>query len=122
VMVNTLRGMAIDPETLRPALGAGVGGLSGPAVHPVAVRCVWEVHRAMPEVPVIGVGGIRTGYDALELLLAGASAVQVGTITFSDPSAPVRVLEELRRELADRNIAGLADVIGRAHHLEQEQR
>ena len=122
VMVNALRGMAIDAETLRPSLGAGVGGLSGPAVHPVAVRCVWEVHRAMPEVPVIGVGGIRTGYDAFELLLAGASAVQVGSITFSDPSAPMRVLDELRRELADRNIAGVADVIGRAHHLEQEQR
>ncbi len=115
VMVNTIAGMAIDPDTLRPALGSGGGGLSGPAVHPVAVRCVFEVHQAMPEVPIVGVGGVRSGFDALELLLAGATAVQVGTVTFTDPSAPLRVVGELRAELARRNITTVADVIGRAH-------
>ena len=115
VMMNTTLGMAIDPVTLRPTLGGTTGGLSGPAIHPVAVRCVWEVHAAMPEVPIVGVGGVRTGFDALELLLAGAVAVQVGTVIFHDPSAPVRVVGELRDELAQRNIASVADVIGLAH-------
>ena len=115
VMMNTTLGMAIDPITLRPTLGGTTGGLSGPAIHPVAVRCVYEVHAAMPEVPIVGVGGVRTGFDALELLLAGASAVQVGTVIFHDPSAPVRVVGELREELAQRNIISVADVIGRAH-------
>lgn len=120
VMVNTTLGMAIDPATLRPTLGGTTGGLSGPAIHPVAVRCVWQVHAAMPEVPIVGVGGVRTGFDALELLLAGAVAVQVGTVIFHDPSAPVRVVSELREELAQRNITSVADVIGRAHRPEGE--
>lgn len=118
VMVNTLRGMTIDPRTLRPALGCGAGGLSGPALRPVAVRCLWDVHQALPEVPLVGVGGVRTGADALELLLAGASAVQVGSAIFSDPCAPVRVLRELGDELARRRFTSLADVIGRAHRPE----
>ena len=120
VMMNTTLGMAIDPVTLRPTLGGTTGGLSGPAIHPVAVRCVWEVHAAMPEVPIVGVGGVRTGFDALELLLAGAVAVQVGTVIFHDPSAPVRVVGELRDELAQRNIASVADVIGLAHRQQGE--
>jgi len=120
VMMNTTLGMAIDPVTLRPTLGGTTGGLSGPAIHPVAVRCVWEVHAAMPEVPIVGVGGVRTGFDALELLLAGAVAVQVGTVIFHDPSAPVRVVDELREELAQRNIASVAEVIGRAHRQQGE--
>ena len=120
VMVNTTLGMAIDPVTLRPTLGGTTGGLSGPAIHPIAVRCVWEAHAAMPEVPIVGVGGVRTGFDALELLLAGAAAVQVGTVIFHDPSSPVRVVSELREELAQRNITSVADVIGRAHRREGE--
>jgi dihydroorotate dehydrogenase (NAD+) catalytic subunit len=115
VLINTLLGLRIDPVTLRPLLGGVTGGLSGPAIRPVAVRCVWQVHRAMPEVPLIGVGGIRTGADALEFLAAGASAVQVGTVTFNDPSAPMRVAHELADELARRGYAGPSDVVGIAH-------
>ena len=115
VLINTLLGLRIDPDTLRPLLGGVTGGLSGPAIRPVAVRCVWQVHRAMPEVPLIGVGGIRTGADALEFLAAGASAVQVGTVTFNDPSAPMRVAHELADELARRGYAGPLDVVGIAH-------
>ncbi len=94
--INTLLGLAYDPATGVPVLGAGGGGLSGPAIHPVAVRAVHDVHVALPELAVIGVGGVATGWDARELLLAGAVAVQVGTATFADPRAPVRILHELR--------------------------
>jgi dihydroorotate dehydrogenase (NAD+) catalytic subunit len=114
-MINTLLGMAIDPVTLRPALAGVTGGLSGPAIRPVAVRCIWQVHRALPAMPILGMGGIRTGRDALELIAAGASAVSVGTAVFGDPSAPVRVLDELRRAIADRGYTRLADVVGIAH-------
>lgn len=120
VMVNTLPGMAIDPVTLRPTLGGVTGGLSGPAIHPLAVRCVWEVHQAVPDLPIVGVGGVRTGYDALELLLAGASAVQVGTAVLHDPSALTRIIAELTQELAQRDISSVADVIGLAHRDEGE--
>jgi dihydroorotate dehydrogenase (NAD+) catalytic subunit len=121
VMVNTLLGLAIDPDTLRPVLGGVTGGLSGPGIRPVAVRCVWQVHQAMPDVPIVGVGGIRTGYDALEHVLAGASAVQVGTAIFNDPSAPVRVLRELGAELAARGFDRLADAVGYAHRKPDEE-
>jgi dihydroorotate dehydrogenase (NAD+) catalytic subunit len=115
VMINTLLGLRIDPETLRPQLGGVTGGLSGPAVRPVAVRCVWQVHRALPGVPLVGVGGIRTGADALEFLAAGATAVQVGTAIFNDPSAPMRIVHELAAELDRRGIPSPADVVGVAH-------
>jgi dihydroorotate dehydrogenase (NAD+) catalytic subunit len=95
--INTLLGLAYDPATRQPALGAGGGGLSGPAIHPVAVRAVHDVHAAHPDLPIIGVGGVTSGWDATELLLAGAVAVQVGTATFADPHAPARILAELRR-------------------------
>ena len=114
-MINTLLGMAIDTTTMRPVLAGVTGGLSGPAIRPVAVRCVWQVHQAMPEVPILGMGGIRTGVDALEFLLAGASAVSVGTAVFGDPMAPVRIIDELRAALAERGITSVADVVGRAH-------
>jgi dihydroorotate dehydrogenase (NAD+) catalytic subunit len=115
VLVNTLLGMHIDLDTLRPALAGVTGGLSGPAVRPVALRAVWQVANALPGVPLVGVGGIRTGTDALEFLLAGASAVQVGTATFNDPSAPVRVLTELRGALAARGFAKAVDAVGYAN-------
>jgi len=91
------------------------GGLSGPAIRPLAVRCVWQVHAALPEVPLMGIGGIRSGLDALEFLLAGASAVQVGTVIFHDPSAPARISAELRQALAERGISRLRDIVGLAH-------
>ena len=96
-LVNTLLGLALDVESGRPVLGAGGGGLSGSAVHPVAVRAVWECRGAFPDVPIVGVGGVTTGADAVELLLAGADAVQVGTATFRDPRAPWKVLRQLAR-------------------------
>jgi dihydroorotate dehydrogenase (NAD+) catalytic subunit len=114
-MINTLLGMAIDPDTMRPVLGGVTGGLSGPAVRPVAVRCVWQVHAAMPHVPIIGMGGVRSGLDALELVLAGASAVSVGTAVFGDPGAPARVLKELRHALVDRGFPSVRDAVGHAH-------
>jgi dihydroorotate dehydrogenase (NAD+) catalytic subunit len=115
VMINTLLGLSIDLETMRPALGGVTGGLSGPAVRPVAIRAVWQVASALPGVPIIGVGGIRTGSDALEFLAAGASAVQVGTAIFNDPSAPVRVVRELRQELSARGFGKVSDAVGFAH-------
>jgi dihydroorotate dehydrogenase (NAD+) catalytic subunit len=121
VMINTLLGLTIDPDTLRPLLGGLTGGLSGPAIRPVAVRCVWQVHQAMPDVPIVGVGGIRTGYDALEFMLAGASAVQVGTVIFNDPSAPARILGELRDELEERGFDRAADAVGYAHRKPDEE-
>jgi dihydroorotate dehydrogenase (NAD+) catalytic subunit len=114
-MINTLLGMVIDTETMRPALAGVTGGLSGPAIRPVAVRAVWQVHQALPETPILGMGGIRTGLDALEFVLAGASAVSVGTTVFNDPSAPMRILEELARALHERGFATLTDAIGYAH-------
>jgi dihydroorotate dehydrogenase (NAD+) catalytic subunit len=114
-MTNTLLGIVIDTDTLRPVLAGVTGGLSGPAIRPVALRCVWQVHAAMPEVPILGMGGIRTGLDALQFVLAGASAVSVGTETFHDPSAPVRVLRELREALAARGFERFSDAVGLAH-------
>ena len=114
-MINTLLGLVIDTNTLRPLLAGITGGLSGPAIRPVAVRCVWQVHAAMPEVPILGMGGIRTGLDALQFFAAGASAVSVGTVVFNDPSAPARIHTELAAALAARGIGRLSDVIGIAH-------
>jgi dihydroorotate dehydrogenase (NAD+) catalytic subunit len=114
-MINTLLGMTIDTDTMRPVLAGITGGLSGPAIRPVAVRCIWQVHEALPDVPIIGMGGVRTGRDALELILAGASMVSVGTAIFNDPTACLRILHELDEELAKRGIERLADVVGLAH-------
>ncbi|MFL6179393.1 MAG: dihydroorotate dehydrogenase [Actinomycetes bacterium] len=114
-MINTLLGVAIDTDTMLPHLGGTTGGLSGPAIRPVAVRAVWQVHREMPEVPIIGMGGIRTGLDAFEFILAGASAVQVGTTIFNDPSAPIRVMRELQQVLGDRRFDRVIDAVGHAH-------
>ena len=114
-MINTLLGMAIDCDTMRPVLAGVAGGLSGPAIRPVAVRCVWQVREALPDVPIIGMGGVRTGKDALELILAGAGLVAVGTTIFHDPSACERILRELDEELARRGIDRLSDVVGLAH-------
>ena len=114
-MINTLLGMVIDPDRMRPVLSGGTGGLSGPAIRPVAVRAIWQVHAAMPNLPILGMGGIRSGIDALELVLAGASAVSIGTSIFNDPAAPWRIQRELRDELGLRGFASLADAVGYAH-------
>jgi dihydroorotate dehydrogenase (NAD+) catalytic subunit len=114
-MINTLLGMALDVDTMRPVLAGITGGLSGRAVKPVAVRCIWQVHAALPDVPILGMGGVATGLDAFELVLAGASAVSVGTAIFHDPSAPVRVLAELADALAARGFTCLEDAVGHAH-------
>ena len=118
-MVNTLLGMAIDLDRMRPHLGGVTGGLSGPAIRPVAVRAIWQVHGAMltgrlRPAPIIGVGGVHSGRDALELVAAGASAVQVGTATFHDPTSPARVLRELEALLDERGL-DLAGAVGLAH-------
>jgi dihydroorotate dehydrogenase (NAD+) catalytic subunit len=116
-LVNTVMGMAIDPETRRFRLGSGPagGGVSGPAIHPVAVRAVFDVHRALPTLAVVGVGGIARGVDAAEMMLAGATAIQVGTATFADPRAPGRVLDELQAWARRQGVARLEDTIGDVH-------
>lgn len=114
-LINTLLGMVIDLDTMRPALGGITGGLSGPAIRPVALRCVWQVHKAVPQLPLLGMGGIKTGADALQFVLAGASAVSVGTTIFHDPTAPVRILGELEAELGKRGFWSLREAVGYAH-------
>jgi dihydroorotate dehydrogenase (NAD+) catalytic subunit len=122
VVGHGLPGLALDPLTLRPSLGSGTGSLSGPAVHAVALRCLWEVHAALPEVALVGSGGVRSGLDALAMLAAGARAVQVGTTVLHDPGAPDRIVAELHDELQRRGIPGVADVVGHAHRPEGDPR
>lgn len=114
-LINTVMGMSIDPVTGAPRLGAGGGGLSGPAIHPVAVRAVFECRQALPDVPIVGVGGVRSGEDAAELLAAGADAVQVGTATFANPRAPARVLAELAEWCQANEVNSIDRLKGRAH-------
>ncbi|HKN40299.1 MAG TPA: dihydroorotate dehydrogenase [Acidimicrobiia bacterium] len=111
-LINTVLGLAIDAETRRPRLGAGGGGLSGPAIKPVALRAVADVARALPGTPIIGTGGVRTGLEAVEMLLAGASAVGVGTATFFDPRAAEGVVAGLARWCAEHGVARSADLVG----------
>jgi dihydroorotate dehydrogenase (NAD+) catalytic subunit len=108
-------GMAIDPVTRAPRLGAGGGGLSGPAIHPLAVRAVHDVHAAFPDAPIVGVGGVASGEDAVELIVAGACAVQVGTATFARPRAPAIVLHELARWCRRQQVSTVHELIGAAH-------
>ena len=111
-LINTLRAMAIDAEKRRPMLARGCGGLSGPAIKPIALRMVWEVHGALPSVPLVGIGGVETGRDVVEFLLAGASAVQVGTAIFRNPAAPLRILGELERFCTEHGIAEVRELVG----------
>ena len=115
LVASALLGMVINPDTMRPHLAGVTGGLSGPAIRPVAVRCVWQIRQAFPDLPIIGMGGIRTGLDALEFVLAGANAVSVGTVVFHDPGAPMRIHVELQRALAERGFASLAEAVSYAH-------
>jgi dihydroorotate dehydrogenase (NAD+) catalytic subunit len=108
--INTLLGLGYDPATLRPTLGAGGGGLSGRAIHPVAVRAVHDVRAAHPDLPIVGVGGVASGWDAIEMFLAGASAVQVGTATFADPAAAATIQRDLVDWATTRGIERFADI------------
>jgi dihydroorotate dehydrogenase (NAD+) catalytic subunit len=110
-LVNTFVSLAIDARTRRPRLGAGFGGLSGPAIKPMALRLVYEAARAV-KIPVIGLGGIASGVDAAEFLIAGASAVEVGTANFWDPGAPGRIARELDRFLEEEKIANVRELVG----------
>ena len=114
-LINTVVGMVLDPETGRPALGNGGGGISGRAIHPVAVRAVFDVHAALPSLPIIGVGGVTSGWEAVELMLAGASAVQVGTATFADPRACFKIAGELTAWVKSRGFSDVASLSGLAH-------
>ena len=110
-LINTLLGMRIDIRTRRPILHNNVGGLSGPAVFPVAVRMVWQVSNAV-KIPVIGMGGIATAEDAIEMMMAGASAVQMGTAIFGDPYAPIKVCRGMEQFLAENKIEKISDIVG----------
>ena len=111
-LINTVMGLAIDPETRRPRLGNGGGGLSGPAIRPVAVRAIAETRQAYPDAAIIGVGGVTKGVHAVELLLAGANAVQVGTASFADPRATIRILAELTAWCRRHGIGHVAELVG----------
>lgn len=113
-VINTVRGMSIDVDTRRPRLGNVTGGLSGPAIRPIAVLAVYETARAV-NIPIIGQGGIETATDALEFLLAGASAVSVGTANFTDPRVPETIVNGIRDYLSARNLGSLAQIIGKAN-------
>ena len=117
-MINTSLGIVIDTDSLRPALAGVTGGLSGPAIRPMAVRCVWQVRQALPDVPILGMGGIASGLDALQFILAGANAVSVGTAVFNDPSAPWRIHNELSAALDERGFRSLSDAVSYAHREE----
>jgi dihydroorotate dehydrogenase (NAD+) catalytic subunit len=110
-LVNTFVSLAVDARARRARIGAGFGGLSGPAIKPIALRMVYEASRAV-KIPVIGLGGIGTGEDAAEFLVAGAKAVEVGTATFWDPDAPARIARELQSFLKEENVASVEDLIG----------
>jgi len=114
-LINTVLGMSIDVETRTRRLGGGGGGLSGPAIHPVAVRAVHDVHAALPDLPIVGVGGVARGTDAVELLMAGASAVQVGTASFADPRSIGRVLSEVEHWCANHGVRSVVELIGAVH-------
>lgn len=111
-LINTIKGMAVDWRRRRPFLGGVTGGLSGPAIKPVALRMVWEVCTALPRVPVVAIGGISTAEDALEFICAGARAVQVGTASFVDPLAAPRMVDELPRLLEAQRIGSVEELVG----------
>jgi len=114
-LINTLLGMVIDTNLMLPKLAQKTGGLSGPAIRPVAVRAVYQVRAALPTLPILGMGGITNGRDAFEFILAGASAVSIGTATFGNPTAVIKVRDELSTILQDRGFESLSDAIGFAH-------
>ena len=114
-LINTLLGMVIDTNTMKPKLAGKTGGLSGPAIRPVAVRAIYQVHQAFPNIPIVGMGGVASGRDALELVLAGASAVSVGTASFGNPMAALQIRNELSELLTQKGFSDFRDAIGFAH-------
>jgi len=118
-LINTVLGMVINLDTMKPHLGGKTGGLSGPAIRPVAVRAIYQVHAALPNIPILGMGGVASGRDALELILAGASGVSVGTASFGNPTALITIQNELRDLLAARGFATVQQAIGFAHREEK---
>jgi dihydroorotate dehydrogenase (NAD+) catalytic subunit len=114
-LINTVLGMVINTETMRPHLGGITGGLSGPAIRPIAVRAIYQVRQALPNVSILGMGGVTSGKDALELILAGASGVSIGTASFGDPSAVIRIQRELHQILQDKGFNSVREAVGHAH-------
>lgn len=114
-LINTVLGMVINLETMKPQLGGRTGGLSGPAIKPIAVRAIYQVHEALPDIPILGMGGVSSGRDALELILAGASGISVGTASFGNPHAVIEIQEELRGLLVAKGFSSLKSAIGFAH-------
>ena len=114
-LINTVLGMVINLDTMKPHLGGKTGGLSGPAIRPVAVRAIYQVREALPQIPILGMGGVASGRDALELILAGASGVSVGTASFGNPTAIISIQNELRDLLAQRGFTSLSQAVGYAH-------
>ena len=121
-LINTVLGMVINPNTMRPHLGGRTGGLSGPAIRPIAVRAIYQVHEALPKVPILGMGGVSSGADAFELILAGASGVSVGTASFGNPTAIMKIQNELRQILTDKGFSSLREAVGFAHRPENSVR
>ena len=117
-LINTVLGMVIDVNTMRPKLAQKTGGLSGPAIRPIAVRAIYQVRAALPKIPIIGMGGVASGKDALELVLAGASAISVGTATFGNPTAVMKIKQELESLLTERGFDNFVDAVGFAHRME----
>jgi dihydroorotate dehydrogenase (NAD+) catalytic subunit len=118
-LINTVLGMVINLDTMRPHLGGKTGGLSGPAIKPIAVRAIYQVHATLPKVPILGMGGVASGKDALELILAGASGISVGTANFGNPHAIIQIRDELQHLLAIRGFTTLSQAIGYAHRSEE---
>lgn len=112
-LINTLLAIAVDSRTWKPRIATVTGGLSGPAIKPVALRMVWQVHRALPKVPLIGIGGIMTAEDAAEFMLCGASAVEVGTANYVNPKAPMEILQGLRKYLLAKNLGSPKALVGK---------
>jgi len=110
-LINTLLGMSVDIAGMKPSLSTITGGLSGPAIKPVALRMVWQVARAV-KIPVMGMGGIMTWSDAIEFILAGAAAVQIGTVTFIDPQAPVKILDGIQSYLTQKGFSDIKEIVG----------
>ena len=118
-LINTVLGMVINLDTMRPHLGGKTGGLSGPAIKPIAIRAVYQVHEAMPKTPILGMGGISNGRDALEMIAAGASGVSIGTASFGNPMALMNISKELKELLAVKGFASVRDAVGFAHRIEE---